>query len=195
MKQWSEQLQQLLPVFLQDRPWIILLSLLLVVLACMIWLWVAHPQLRLRRRVSNLGVQFMRDVRVPDGVEGELHIDYLVLKPDAILVVDVKHYDGFIYGNEAQEQWTQVLKQRNYHFDNPLRHVDIQIMAIKSVVPDANVEGVVLFAGGGRFPRHKPRGVMTLQDIPKRRQMQIVEDSLLAAWNRFQQFHAQSANR
>ena len=195
MNQGSNLLQQWLPVFVQQQPWIIVALLVLIVLCCALWLWLAHPRLRLRRRVKNLGAQVMHDVRLPDGVDGEVHIDYLVLQRDAILIVDIKHYDGFIYGNEAQDQWTQVLNQRNYHFDNPLRHVDMQILAVKAIVPDANVQGRVLFAGGSHFPRRTPEGVMTLQDIPKRRQPDTVEESTLAAWNRFQDLHVQSFTR
>ena len=40
----------------------------------------------------------LRDIDLPDGMGGEIRIDFVVLSTDAILVISVKRYDGMIFG-------------------------------------------------------------------------------------------------
>ena len=56
---------------------------------------------QITRAVKRIGPRFKRDLSLPDGMGGEIRIDFLVLSPDAIVVVGVKRYDGMIFGGRC----------------------------------------------------------------------------------------------
>lgn len=180
----------------------ILISGGVAVFIAVVLVWQVIPHLRrrladwrIRRRIAKMGQKLISGMRIPDGVDGELHIDHLVLRGDRIVVVDVKHFDGLIYGGEDLRQWTQVVNRKNFHFDNPLEQMQMRIQAVKSVVPDASVEGTVVFAGNSRFPKRIPEGVLRLDDIPRRRNHIEVPEQMHAVWNRLRHYRATISGR
>jgi hypothetical protein len=184
-------------------PLTIAISAGLAVLVAVVLIWSFLPVLRrrfadwrVRRRVAKMGEKMVSNLRIPDGVDGEVHIDHLVLQGERLVVVDVKHYDGLIYGGEALHQWTQVVNRKNFHFENPLRQMQLRIQAVKSVIPQASVDGMVLFAGDGRFPKRMPEGVMTLEDVPRKKSKKVeVSEPMQAVWNRLREYRASGRAR
>ena len=63
---------------------------------------------------------------IPKSNGGTTEIDVLMVHEKGIFVIESKNYIGWIFGNEEQTQWTQVLKsgrnstQKN-HFYNPIK--------------------------------------------------------------------------
>ena len=70
-------------------------------------------------------------------------IDHLVVSTQGLFVIETKNYDGWIYGNESDEEWTQVLFKRKHRFYNPLRQNASHIRALK-----------YLLSGMGQIPFH-----------------------------------------
>ena len=166
-------------------------TLILAVLAISLLGWWLTPYLRnylvklkIRGRVKKLGTKILSNIRLPDGVDGELYIDHIVLGRDKIIVVDVKHYDGLIYGNESLDQWTQVVNQKNFQFKNPLMQIQDHITAVQTILPEMRVEGMVLFAGRSRFPKRTPDGVFVLRDLPQQSQKLEIPEDVLSSWQR-----------
>ena len=49
-------------------------------------------------------------------------IDVLAVSPHGIYVFEMKNYGGYIYGDESDQNWTQVFHKRaKYRFYNPLQ--------------------------------------------------------------------------
>jgi hypothetical protein len=48
--------------------------------------------------IRRLGARTLHDIRLPDGMGGEVVIDHLLLAADAILIIGVKRYEGLIFG-------------------------------------------------------------------------------------------------
>src|SRR5688572_8380588 len=69
---------------------------------------------RIRRTVCRQGADVLAALEIPDGLDGRMCIDYLVLTAEAIRVIVVKRYEGLIYAGEKLAEWTQVIKQNNY---------------------------------------------------------------------------------
>ncbi|MEN8133187.1 MAG: nuclease-related domain-containing protein, partial [Pseudomonadota bacterium] len=88
---------------------------------------------RITRAVKRLGARVLRNVNLPDGMGGEIRIDFLMLSNDAILVIGVKRYDGMIFGGAQTDEWTQTINSRSYKFPNPDNYLLQQVSAIKSV--------------------------------------------------------------
>lgn len=79
-------------------------------------------------------------------------IDLVVATPQGLVVIEVKDYSGWIFGNERQKYWTQLLNfgKEKYRFYNPILQNEGHIKALReqseqfSVLPIYNV---VLFSG------------------------------------------------
>lgn len=155
---------QLLMSSFRDAPWLWVLGaiLLLVLLAGALWYYRSRHRRRLTRTMRRLGPKALRDVMIPDPVEGHVHADFLVLSAAGILVVDVKDYRGMLFGGENTDVWTQVVDGRSYKFDNPLYRNRAREAAVRALAPGAEVRSIVVFTDAGHFPRQRPNGVHML---------------------------------
>jgi len=140
---------------------------------------------RIRRAVSRLGSRLHRDLLVPDGLDGYVAADYVVLTHKGILVVKVNHYDGNIFGGSDTEQWSQVVRGASHRFDNPLHDIRLICATLRSQIPNTPISGIVLFAGDCRFPKDKPSGACLLKELPKKPRRQQASAALETAWKLF----------
>jgi hypothetical protein len=142
---------------------------------------------RIRRAVRKQGADILAALEISDGLDGRMFIDYLVLTAEAIRVVVVKRYEGLIYAGEKLAEWTQVIKQNNYRFPNPLQELELKIIALRSIVPGIPVTGCVLFSESCRFPTRKPEGVVCLGDPVPVFDKRSIPEGLQQAWQQLQQ--------
>ena len=137
--------------------------------------------------IRKISKHYMRNVIVPDAVEGSSFIDWLVLTPRGVLIISQKPYKGVIFAAENISHWTQVIDRRSYSFDNPLRQLEVDVVTIKSMIPGISVKGYVVFDRDSYFPKGKPKIVLTLKEIKQNisvfREGNISEE-LLAAWQK-----------
>ena len=141
---------------------------------------------QIARTVKRLGARILRDIALPDGMGGEIRIDYLALRSDAILVITVKRYDGMIFGGSNTDEWTQTINSRSYKFPNPNIYLARQISAIWNITPKIPVRGLHLFTDSATFPWDKPPNVRQLKDLRssgmRRPVMKDIPAELRAAW-------------
>jgi len=129
----------------------------------------------------------MKNVVIPDAVEGSSFIDWLVLTPRGILIISQKPYKGMIFGAENISHWTQVVDRRSYTFDNPLRQLEVDLVTIKSLIPNVPVKGYVVFDRDSFFPKGKPKIVLTLNEIKQNISVfreGVISNELLEAWDK-----------
>ena len=60
-------------------------------------------------------------------------IDLVVATPQGLVVIEVKDYSGWIFGNERQKYWTQLLNfgKEKYRFYNPILQNEGHIKALR----------------------------------------------------------------
>lgn len=130
-------------------------------------LWLRHR--RAARSVSavmgRLGLDRVHDVMIPDGLGGQIQLDYLVLTPRGLVVVDVRDYRGTIFAGEAIDRWTQIVGRRSFHFENPLFLNRARMMAVKSLAADVPVYDLVAFTRDGQFPKGMPPQVCYVDQL------------------------------
>jgi hypothetical protein len=84
------------------------------------------------------GGRFLFNLYIPKGDKKTTEIDVLLLHPKGIFVFESKNYSGWIYGNETQNYWTQVLPGRgNSHknsFYNPILQNDTHIRHLFAII-------------------------------------------------------------
>ena len=65
---------------------------------------------------------------------GSTQIDHVIVSVYGIFVIETKNYKGWIFGNEKQRQWTQVIMGRKYKFQNPLRQNYLHIKTLSDLL-------------------------------------------------------------
>ena len=131
-----------------------------LVLILALWLW-----RRGRRRPSisdalaAVAVEHLHDIVLPDLVDGEIHIEHLLLTSNGILVVNVKNYEGTIFAGERMDQWTAIGATGRSTFQNPLPNLYDRVAAVRQLVRDVEVRGMVVFPSTADFSKGHPADV------------------------------------
>ncbi|SFD22581.1 Nuclease-related domain-containing protein [Thiohalospira halophila DSM 15071] len=143
---------------------------------------------RTRRTLRRLGREYMEDAVIPDGLDSSVVVDFLVLVPGGILVVDLKDYPGILFAGERIDEWTQTVGRRSYKFPNPIAPNQFKVQAVSDQVPEVPVHGRVVFTRRGRFATALPWSVSTVdslaEDVADLREGDEVPGSYYSAWLR-----------
>ena len=152
-----------------DNP-LVLGSIVGIALVLLVLLFVLHrhrsrqPVTRLRAAAADLLDHFL----VPDGEDGEIHVDYAVLMQDAVLIVDLREVSGHVFGSNAMQDWTVIGDRRRYTFSNPQPALYDRVAAVSRLLPKVTVTGLVVFAPQANFSKGLPDNVMMLDDLVDR---------------------------
>ncbi|MBR4999233.1 MAG: NERD domain-containing protein [Clostridia bacterium] len=84
-----------------------------------------YGEKRVRRKLGKtiLGKKYVfNDVYFKDNTKS-IQIDHILVSEKGIIVLETKNYSGRVYGNETQQEWTQVLAygKRKNKFYNPVK--------------------------------------------------------------------------
>lgn len=142
-----------------------LVLLLAAVLLILPWIRQWRERRRMEKSIAAVGVAQLKNVLLDDGMGGQSFYERLLLTPNGILVLLSNYRNGIIFGGERMDTWAQVLGKRTFRFPNPLYHIDSQLSTLRYYLPMAAVTGNVLFMGDCSFPKGKPTGVWTLEDL------------------------------
>ena len=123
---------------------------------------------RIQRCLKQIGCEQIRNLICPDGLEGYYTIDRLALVQDAILLIAYKPYGGNIYCAEHIAEWTQVIGQKSFKFENPLFEQGNQLTALKLLAGGMPVHGFLFFNHSATFPKGHPEVVLNPDNIPHR---------------------------
>ena len=151
-----------------------------------IWLYARktrHPR-HIKKVLESLGLKYSKDIVLPDGVDGWVFIDYLLLLPNGVAVLDIHNSEGHLFGGKSVDQWSQVVSHKTYKFTNPLYANQIQCQAViwnvaqhipqqeepQSEQQSDNPEdwqtfGRIVFSNAGNFPKGIPSQVSMIDDL------------------------------
>jgi len=126
-----------------------------VVLLLLLWRWYRRrrAQSLLLATVTGGAYEYLRDVLVPDGQGGTLHIDFLLLTTRGCVVLDMRNIAGNIFGGDQMTAWTVMHRALRYTFANPQTGLYDRIAAVRAVVDELPVEGRVVSPRGVASPR------------------------------------------
>ena len=112
--------------------------------------------------IASVSVEHVRDMLVPDGNGGTLHLDHLLLTPRGVVVLDMRDAVGNVFGSDAMTEWTVMDGARRYTFSNPQAALYDRLAAVKALAGDIPVEGRIVFTRRALFPKGLPR--LTLRE-------------------------------
>ena len=146
----------------------LLAILVIFVLAHFFRRWQSGGESRVvEQLIKSNSVTYMKDIVIPDGVYGYHFIDYLALMPDVVLIIGVQPNQGYIFGGNQIEEWTHVVNNRSYHFDNPLMKLNQYRQSLETLLPGAQFESKVVFLSESSFPKGKPDDVVELDELDR----------------------------
>jgi hypothetical protein len=145
----------------------------LVLGVAVLWGWPRYRDRRRRAareaRMRAASVDYVRNVLVPDGSDTGLHVDYLLLTPQGLLILDLREVKGHVFGSDTMIEWAVIDGARRVAFGNPQAAMYDRLAAIKALVPDIPVEGRIVFSAAAIFPRGLPPMVWRESDIDPER--------------------------
>ena len=145
---------------------------------------------RIQRCLNKIGCDQIRNLVCPDGLDNFYTIDRLALVQDAILLISYQPYGGNIYCAERIAEWTQVIDQKSFKFENPLFELENQMTSLKALVKDTPILGFLFFNHTALFPKGHPDAVLNPDNIPDQylaTNCQPVKPHIQAAWEIFKE--------
>lgn len=101
---------------------------------------VSRWQARLRRRLGRCAVAMRFDFVLPDGVDGYVHLELALLRPEGLYVLETLEGEGRLMAGERLPEWT-LTGRRRFVFPNPLPPLEHKLAAARIAA------GRVPFAG------------------------------------------------
>lgn len=100
--------------------------------------------------------------------DGTTEIDHILVSRRGIVVIETKHYKGWLFGGEKQKMWTKVIYNNKYYFQNPIHQNHKHILAVRNVLhilPKKCIGGIVVFTGDAEFKTDMPNSVIQFDDL------------------------------
>ncbi len=114
--------------------------------------------------------------------DGTTQTDHIVVSKYGVFVIETKNMKGWIFGDESQSTWTQLIYKKKYTFQNPVHQNYKHIKALESLldIDSKAIHSVVVFCGGATFKSDMPENVIyagKLISHIKSKAQQVLSDS------------------
>jgi len=119
----------------------------------------------LQRVLDDIGYDRIDGVLIPNGDDGEIQIDHLLLTSRGLLIIDIKDVSGTVFGSDKMENWTVISDKHRFTFANPKPGLYDRIAAVRHIVRQVPVEGRLVFLDGAVFTKGVPDLVATIDDL------------------------------
>jgi len=159
-------------IALDDVPnWALPAAGAVAIVALFGWLFVVWRRrravLRMEQAIDSIAYDVLRNVLIPNGMDGQITLQYLLLTERGLLVLDVLERPGAIFGGDQMVEWTSIGKKRRYTFRNPQHVLYDRLAAVKLLANNTPVDGRVVFTLRSEFPKGKSTYVMRIDDLIK----------------------------
>ncbi len=144
-------------------PWV--LGILALLLAWLLYRFQRNRGSRLEQVLNDIAFDRVHNLVIPNGDDGEILIDQLLLTSEGLLILEVKDVEGAVFGSDKMEDWTVISEERRYTFPNPQHGLYDRIAAVRQIVKQVPVAGRILFLDGAEFTKGKPGLVASLDEL------------------------------
>ena len=104
------------------------------------------------QRLESSGGHFLFNLYIPKSNNETTEIDLLLICSKGLLVFESKNYGGWIFGNEANQNWTQVFpkgrgRSHKERFYNPIRQNATHLRHLKRLIGDSfPMRSIIVFS-------------------------------------------------
>jgi hypothetical protein len=120
---------------------------------------------RIHRVLSTRSKDVLDDFLLPGAYGGLTRIDHAILTSGGILCIQTKHYNGIIFGDADEPQWTNVDGIHRRKFLNPLIQNEGRTRALQKAAPDVPVANLIVFTGDVQFTSATEKNVIHVRDL------------------------------
>lgn len=120
---------------------------------------------RIHKILKAKTADVLEDFIIPGAYSGLTHIDFAVLSSGGILCIQTKHYNGVVFGEADEPQWTNVDGIQRRKFLNPLIQNEGRSRALQNTVPNVPVANLVVFTGSVQFTSPLEKNVIHVKDL------------------------------
>lgn len=152
-------------VLLQNTVWPWVLGTLALLLGWLLYRFELGRRSRLEQVLDSIGFDRVHNLVLPNGDDGEILIDQLLLTSAGLLIIEVKDVEGNVFGSDKMGDWTVISEERRYTFSNPQHGLYDRIAAVKQIVRQVPVTGRIVFLDKAEFSKGKPGLVAMLDDL------------------------------
>jgi len=139
-----------------------------IIIVILISIWVIYRRRAGRSidsRLRRVSYDLLQHFIIPDGDDGEIHIEYALLTGRGVIVLDIEQVEGTIFGSNTMEDWTVLSDRRRFTFSNPQHALFDRMAAVKRLLPNIPVTGYVAFSNKASFSKGQPSNVIMLNDL------------------------------
>jgi len=104
--------------------------------------------------------QVVNNVLIPTE-QGTTQVDHVIVSQYGLFVVETKNKNGWIYGSEHDNEWTQAEFNKKYKFQNPLRQNYAHTMSLAEHlgIDHEKIHSLIVFWGSCQFKTPMPVNV------------------------------------
>lgn len=143
----------------------LLLALLLLLAGWLIYRRRARRPLSLSGVLNEIAHERIDNLVIPNGDDGEIQIEHLLLTTRGLLVIDIKDIEGIVFGSNKMEKWSVIGPKNRFQIANPQPGLYDRIAAVRRIVREVPVAGRILFLDGAEFSKGVPEYVCNLQQL------------------------------
>ena len=122
-----------------------------------------------KRRVQSTLRQKSREVLddfiLPGAYGGLTKIDHAILTSGGVICIQTKHYNGIVFGEQDEPQWTNVDGVQRRKFLNPTIQNEGRTKALRKVLPNVPVANLVVFTGNVQFSTPLGKNVIHVREL------------------------------
>lgn len=129
----------------------------------------AYLAMRMRKwneaQIESIAFEVLRNILIPNGNGGQIHLNYLLLTERGLMVVDLFDVPGSLFVGEQMQLWTAISRKGRYQFPNPQSLLFDRMAAVKMMAGSVPVDGCLIFTKRGEFPKGKPKHVVRVDEL------------------------------
>lgn len=120
---------------------------------------------RINRVLERRSTEILHDVILPGAYGGLTRIDHAILTSGGIICILAKHYNGVVFGEPDEPQWTNVDGIRRRKFLNPQIQNQGRVRALENALPDVPIANLVVFTGAVQFTSAREKNVIHVREL------------------------------
>lgn len=120
---------------------------------------------KIQRLVHSVSADALTDVVIPDSLNGEVHIDHVLLTSRGLLLIDFNDVEGNVFAGDNLDQWIVIKSHKRLEFNNPLPRLATRVEALAALAPGVAIDARAVFVGDVAFPKGQPDRVATLDAL------------------------------
>ena len=137
-----------------------------------------------------------RDVVLPDGLDGFMFVDYLLLMGGRIIALKQLSKKGVVLCLADSDEWTCINNNRSEKFRNPLTGLQQSVRQMQHELNFRAIEACVLFGSDSQFPKGAVAGVVPLAELDEalasRQGSESEHEAARACWERLIEMNRQA---